>query len=100
MSKSPTTISTRRRTHPGEILRKEFMTEHGMSINQLARSLHVPVMRISDIVNCRRAVTPDTAARLSRHFGTTPQFWLNLQANYDLSGIDSRSIEREVQPVA
>ena len=99
MSKSPI-ITKRRRTHPGEILREEFMAERGMSINQLARNLRVPVMRISDIVNRRRAITPDTAARLSRHFGTTPQFWLNLQANYDLSGIDNAAIEREIRPVA
>jgi addiction module HigA family antidote len=74
------------------------MTERGLSINRLARELHVPVMRVSDIVNDRRGITPDTAVRLARYFGTTPQFWLSLQANYDLGGVDVRAIEREVHP--
>ena len=99
MSKSPTLTKPRRRTHPGEILRREFMAEHGMSINQLDRNLHVPVMRVGDVVNARRAITPDTAARLGRHFGTSPQFRLSLQANYHLSGLDTASIEREIRPV-
>ena len=56
----------------------------GLSANRLALELHVPVTRINDIVRGRRSVTADTALRLSRYFGTSPQFWMNLQANYDL----------------
>ena len=97
-SKSRTT--TRARTHPGEVLREEFMAENGLSINGLARALHVPVMRISDIVNERRGVTTDTAIRLARYFGTTPQFWLSLQANYDLSTADVRAIEEGIEPLS
>ena len=91
--------TTRVRTHPGEVLR-EFMDENGLTINGLARSLKVPVMRISDIANQRRTVTTDTAIRLARYFGTSPQFWLNLQANYDLSVADVKAIEREIQPLS
>ena len=70
--------------HPGEILREEFLAPLGMSAHALAMALKVPAPRINDIVNERRAITPDTALRLSRYFGTTAQFWLNLQTSYDL----------------
>lgn len=70
--------------HPGEILREEFLAPLGMSANALSLELKVPAPRINDIVRERRAVTPDTALRLSCYFGTTPQFWLNLQTAYDL----------------
>lgn len=73
------------RTHPGEVLRQEYMAPLGMSARVLAAAMHVPANRISDIVRGRRDVTADTAIRLSRLFGTTPQFWLNLQTAYDLS---------------
>jgi addiction module HigA family antidote len=69
--------------HPGEILRDQFMAEFSLSINRLARDLRVPVTRISEITNERGAITPDTALRLGL-FGTTPEFWINLQAAYDL----------------
>ena len=69
----------RKLIHPGEILREQFMTEFGVSMNRLARDLRVPVTRISEIVNQRRSVTSDTALRLARYFGTTPEFWMNLQ---------------------
>ena len=71
------------RIHPGEILREEFMVPLGLSMNRLARDLRVAVTRISEIVHERRAVTPSTALRLARYFGTTPQFWMNLQTSYD-----------------
>jgi addiction module HigA family antidote len=77
------------RTHPGEILSEEFMQPLGLSANALGRVLDVPANRISDIVRGRRAVTADTAKRLAAAFSTTPQFWLNLQANYDLSVADA-----------
>jgi addiction module HigA family antidote len=70
--------------HPGEILREEFLLPLGMTAHALALELKVPAPRINDIVRERRAVTPDTALRLARYFGTTPDFWLNLQTAYDL----------------
>jgi addiction module HigA family antidote len=70
--------------HPGEILREEFLAPLGFSAHALAMELKVPAPRINEIVRERRAVTPDTALRLSRYFGTTAQFWLNLQTSYDL----------------
>jgi len=70
--------------HPGEVLREEFLVPLGMSAHALALELRVPAPRINDIVRERRAITPDTALRLSRYFGTTPQFWMNLQTSYDL----------------
>ena len=70
--------------HPGEILREQFMSGVDLSINRVARDLRVPVTRIAEIVHERRAVTPDTVLRLARHFGTTPEFWMSLQARYDL----------------
>jgi addiction module HigA family antidote len=77
--------------HPGEILREEFLAPLGMSAHALAMELKVPAPRINEIVRERRAITSDTALRLARYFGTTPQFWLNLQTSYDL-----RVTEREV----
>lgn len=70
--------------HPGETLREDFLKALGLSANRLAMELHVPVTRVNDIVRGKRAITADTALRLARYFGTTPQFWMNLQANYDL----------------
>ena len=72
-------------THPGEVLREEFMAPLGISANALSRDLDVPPNRITAILAGGRAVTADTALRLSRHFGTSAQFWLNLQASHDLS---------------
>ncbi len=89
--------------HPGEILREEFMLPLGMSINKLARDLHVPVTRIADIVHERRGISSDTALRLGRYFRTTPRFWMNLQAAHDLEVSERESlaeIERYVHPIA
>lgn len=69
--------------HPGEILRQE-LEELDYSANQFAAKLHVPVNRITHILNGQRAITADTALRLAKFFGTTPEFWLNLQTAYDL----------------
>ncbi len=69
--------------HPGEILAGE-LKEIGMSANALAKALGVPANRISAILNARRGITADTALRLARFFGTTPEFWLNLQQSHDL----------------
>lgn len=91
------------RTHPGEVLREEFMGPLGLSANRLAIDLAVPATRIGDIIRQEnpRGVSADTALRLARYFGTTPTFWINLQAAYDLSKAQSekgREIEARVQP--
>jgi addiction module HigA family antidote len=70
--------------HPGEVLKEEFMKPVGLSANALARAIRVPANRISAIVNAERGVTADTALRLAKALGTTPDFWLNLQKQYDL----------------
>jgi antitoxin HigA-1 len=90
-------------THPGEVLREEFMVPLGISANALSRDLDVPPNRITAIVAGERAVTPDTALRLSRYFGTTAQFWLNLQTSHDLSVAEARhgkEIRDRVRPRA
>ena len=66
-------------THPGEMLREEFLLPLGITQNALAMKIRVPATRIGDIVHGRRAVTPDTALRLAQFFGNSPEFWLNLQ---------------------
>jgi antitoxin HigA-1 len=91
------------RTHPGEILLEEFMKPIGLSANALALDLHVPANRILAIVKGERAVSADTALRLGRYFGTTPELWTNLQAAYDLSLTKARQgkeIARQVRPRA
>lgn len=88
--------------HPGEILREEFLVPMEMSANALAMELHVPAPRINDVVRERRGITPDTALRLARYFGTTPQFWLNLQSSFDLrkaEGELGKKISAEVRPL-
>jgi addiction module HigA family antidote len=72
-------------THPGEILREEFLHPLGLSARQLANEIDTPQNRLSEIIRGRRGITADTALRLARRFDTTPIFWMNLQANYDLS---------------
>ena len=73
-----------RPVHPGEILREDFLVPLGMSANALSKALNVPAPRVNDIVRERRGVSADTALRLGRYFDTSPQFWLNLPAMYDL----------------
>lgn len=70
--------------HPGEILREEFLKPMRMTPYALAKRLHVPVPRINDIVLEKRGITADTAIRLARFFGTSEEFWMNLQSGYDL----------------
>jgi len=69
---------------PGEILYEDFMKPLGLSINALAREIAVPPNRISDIVNGKRSITADTALRLGKYFGVSPEIWMGLQADYDL----------------
>ena len=88
-----------RPVHPGEVLREDYLKELGMSANALAKALNVPAPRINDIVRERRGITADTALRLARYFDSSPQFWLNLQAMYDLRVAEiavGKKIEREV----
>ena len=69
---------------PGEVLVEEFLKPLGISHSALSRDLNVPVGRVSDIVQGKRAITPDTALRLAVYFNMTPEFWMNLQSHYDL----------------
>jgi len=109
MSKSQTITEpevggqARIRTHPGEVLREEFMVPLGVSINALSRSLDIPLSRASGLVNENRAVTPETALRLAAWSGTSPEFWMNLQIAYDLSvasAARSAEIRATVRPLA
>jgi addiction module HigA family antidote len=89
--------------HPGEILRDEFLRPMKISVYTLAQAIKVPRSRVNDVVLGRRGITADTAFRLARYFGTSPDFWINLQARYDLDAADRklrRRIEREVTPRA
>ena len=98
-------IATGRRipsVHPGEVLRADFLEPLGMSVYALAKALKVTRSRINDIARGRRAISADTALRLGRCFGTTAQFWINLQSHYDLQMAqrDLKQIEAEVTPRA
>ncbi|ABK45387.1 plasmid maintenance system antidote protein, XRE family [Magnetococcus marinus MC-1] len=91
------------KTHPGEILKEEFLVPMGMSANALSIALRVPATRISEIIRGRRGISAETALRLARYFGTTPQFWMNLQQAYDLSLAETsvgESISNEIAPHA
>ena len=86
--------------HPGEILKEEFLDEMGISQYKLAKDISVPARRINEIVHQKRAISADTALRLGRYFGISPQFWINLQSHYDLEiQIDKlgRKLESEVK---
>jgi addiction module HigA family antidote len=89
--------------HPGEILRDDFLVPMKISVYTLAQAIKVPRSRVNDIVLGRRGITADTAFRLARYFDTTPDFWINLQARYDLDAAERklrRRIDREVRPRA
>lgn len=83
--------------HPGAILLEDLKDE-GISINGLAQAIRVPSNRISLIVNGKRGISADTAARLARYFGTSAQYWLNIQNRFDLDSLDHAVIERDVIP--
>jgi addiction module HigA family antidote len=86
--------------HPGEILLEEFLAPMGISQYRLAKDINVPPRRINEIVLGKRAITPDTALRLSLYFGLSERFWMNLQTRYDLEMEKDRSqkrLEREVR---
>ncbi len=85
--------------HPGEILLEEFMKPLGLSQTRLGRDLGVSPRRINEIVHGKRSVTADTALRLSRYFGTSAEFWLGLQADYDLDTASDRLADRILREV-
>jgi antitoxin HigA-1 len=88
--------------HPGTLL-AEDLQEAGISINRLARDTHMSLSRTSELVNGKRAITAETALRLARYFGTTPQYWMNLQTRYDLETAQDRwanRIRTEIRPLA
>ena len=70
--------------HPGEILREEFLVPMGLTAYQLAKAIQVPLPRVNDIVREKRSITAETAVRFAKYFGTTPQFWINLQTQFDI----------------
>ena len=74
-------------THPGEVLKFEFIEPQGLTQTQLAKHLGIPIQRVNELVRGKRGITPDTAWLLSKALGTTPEFWMNLQVNYDLSSV-------------
>ena len=89
--------------HPGEILKTEFMEPHGLSANRLGLALGVPANRITQIIREQRGISADTALRLSKAFGTSPQLWLNLQTAYDLEVATQEvgaDIEQSVRTIA
>ena len=85
--------------HPGEILREEFLKPLKLTSYELAKQLHVPAPRVHDIVLGKRGITADTAVRLARFFGTSEQFWMNLQASYELRQV-KRQLVRELRQIA
>lgn len=85
--------------HPGEILQEEFLKPLKLSQNRVAIALGVPARRINEIVLGKRSITADTAIRLSRYFGNSPQFWLGLQMDYELDNAEDALAARPVRPI-
>ena len=88
--------------HPGETIKEDYLVPLGMSVSRLAKALGVGAARMNEIVRGERGVTADTALRLARYFGTSAEFWLNLQSLYDLRLAERKArarIEREVEPL-
>lgn len=82
-------MRTKNLIHPGEILLEEFLIPMGISQTRLSMDIRVPAPRINAIVRCKRSITADTALRLGRYFKIEPQFWMNLQTNYDLGAAEA-----------
>lgn len=80
----------RQPTHPGEILREDFLSPMNLTQKELADAIHVPFQRINEIVSGKRGLTPSTALRLSKYFGTSADFWLNLQMRCDLKSAEAK----------
>lgn len=81
--------------HPGEMLREEFLAPYGMSAGQLAKAIRVPRTRVERIVKEHIGISADTAIRLGRYFGTTPEFWLNLQRSYEIA-VQGKALAAEI----
>ena len=92
--------SHRAPTHPGEMLLEEFLVPMGMTQRELAAAIRVPYQRVNDIVNGRRGITPSTALRLAKFFGTSPDFWMNLQLRRDLyfARQEETTVLEQIQP--
>lgn len=87
--------------HPGETIKEDYLVPLGMSVNQLAKRLGIGAPRLNEVIRGRRGVTADTALRLARYFGTSAEFWMNLQSLYDLRMAEQQSLDRirrEVKP--
>ena len=95
-SKEQTTTNRLHNVHPGEVLREEFVEPLGITPYRLAKAIGVQQTRISEIMECRRSITPDTAIRLGRFFAVTPQFWLNLQQMFDVEEMQTDPKQREI----
>lgn len=89
----------RKRTHPGEVLREEYLMPLDMSARRLAKAIGVPPNRLTEIMRGERDVSADTAIRLGRYFKTDPRFWLNLQIAYDLSQAEARHDYSKIAPI-
>ena len=87
-------------THPGEILLEEFLKPMGVSQVAFARHIGVPLQRINEIVRGKRGITPDTAWRFAQAFGTTPEFWMDLQSIHDLARCRPVKVVERLQPIA
>ena len=92
--------TNREPTHPGEILREEFLKPMGITQRELADSIHVPYQRVNELVNGKRGITPSTALRLAKYFGTTAGYWMNLQLRWDLYRVQQRESSQlqEIEP--
>ena len=89
--------TNRKPTHPGEMLKEEFLVPMGLTQRELANGINVPYQRINELINGKRGVTPSTALRLGKYFGTTPGFWMNLQLRWDLyraQQVEARQLEK------
>lgn len=85
--------------HPGEILMEDFIEGFGITQNKLAVSIGVPPRRINEIVHGKRGITADTAIRLARYFGTSEEFWMNLQSHYELR-LEGRALQDQIEAIA
>jgi addiction module HigA family antidote len=89
--------TNREPTHPGEMLKEEFLFPMGITQRELAHGINVPYQRINELINGKRGVTPSTALRLAKYFGTTPGFWMNLQLRWDLyraQRVEAKQLEK------
>lgn len=88
--------------HPGEILQEDFLTPMGLTAYKLAKGTHIDQTRISEIINGRRSITADTALRLSKFFGNSPEFWINIQNHFDLEEKrrEMASVLKKIKPIS